>query len=510
MQTENQEIHVIGPALRHLIIAIMAVAGVFGIASKTAAAAQAEAIRIEVVCPFDTSKAHLSVDCGRLKTIEDYDDPSREIEIAFMIVHPKINRDPENPVIFLSGGPGAPSLVYAEMLVATQQIEGVVVDRDWIFYDQRGTGRSIPALRCPRETDYLKRVRLCRDMLIAEGVDLSQYNSERSAQDIEALRKTLGVKQWNLWGISYGSRLAFSVARDFPASVRSIVHDGPSDPESHEIVDDFRGTEAAINRLLSKCAVDAACAMKHPDLRARFLASLPRLRRQPLKVGDGQVNDKQLIQYIRSYLFTGDPAIFEQRVQVLLAYMDAAARGNSLLMRQLAQGMPKEKENDTPVPVEGWYDMGQNLSVECNEERSFESPENYRQAAARSDVVRALFGDDGGIGMFQDCALWPSGRADPVRKSRVYYDGPQLAFTGELDASLSGLSGYTIGMLYPNARNIVFKNATHGQVDLADFPHATMSDYMRCALGLARQFFAEPHGHLDTSCAESRKLRLVQ
>jgi hypothetical protein len=63
--------------------------------------------------------------------------------------------------------------------------------------------------------------------------------------------------------------------------------------------------------------------------------------------------------------------------------------------------------------------------------------------------------------------------------------------------------------LYPNARNVVFKNATHGQVALADFPPEVVSDYRRCALRLARQFLADPQQALDTSCVASRRLRLV-
>jgi pimeloyl-ACP methyl ester carboxylesterase len=464
-----------------------------------------------VACPFDASRALLRVECGRLRTPENYDELGREIEIAFMIVRAERNSDPENPVLYLSGGPGSPSLVFSEMLIANPHIHDVVVDRDWVFFDQRGQGRSLPALRCAQEPDYLRRVRLCRDRLMSEGVDLSQYNSARSAQDIEALRQALRVRQWNLWGTSYGSRLAFAVARDFPASVRSIVHDGPSDPGAPEIIDDFRGTDIAIERLLSRCAADAACAARYPDLRTRFLAALPRLRQQPLTVGDRQTDDNRLVGYIRAYLFNNAPAaIYEQRVQNLLAYMDAAARGDARLMRRIEQRMREDVENETPVPAEGWSAMGQNLSIECNEERSFENAEQYRQAAAQSDIVRALFGAREGVNFFQDCALWPAGRADPVRKSRVLYDGPQLALSGELDASLSGLSGYTIEMLYPNARNVVFRNAGHVQVDVTNFPPVTVDDYRRCALALARQFFADPQARLDASCAESRQLRLVQ
>jgi hypothetical protein len=89
----------------------------------------------------------------------------------------------------------------------------------------------------------------------------------------------------------------------------------------------------------------------------------------------------------------------------------------------------------------------------------------------------------------------------------VRYDGPQLAFSGEFDPSLSGLSGYTIEMLYPNAQNVVFRNAGHVQVDVANFPPATIDDYRRCALNLARAFFADPGGQLDASCARSRAFR---
>jgi len=465
----------------------------------------------DVACPFDASKALLPVECGRLKVPENYDKPGRKIELAFMVVHPKRNIDPDHPVIYLSGGPGAPLLVYAEMLIANPQINEIVVDRDWVFYDQRGTGRSVPMLRCERAKDYLKRVKDCRDKFIREGVDLSQYNSARSARDIEELRKALGVKQWNLWGISYGSRLAFAVVHNFPASVHAIVHDGPSYPEGQEIIDDFRGTEVAINRLLSKCASDTACASKYPDLRARFLAALPRLRRRPLRVGDELTDDNVLVQYIRGYLFSGNPAILEARVQNLLAYINAAARGDVQSMRQIKQKMPEENEsNFASVPVEGWYDLGQNLSIECNEERPFESLGDYKRAAAKSVIVRAMFGKRGGAEMFQDCAIWPAGKAKPVVKSRVYYDGPQLVFSGELDASLSGLSGYEIAMLYPNARHVVFQNATHGQVELADLPPKSVNDYRACALRLARRFLADPNAALDTRCAETRALRLVQ
>jgi hypothetical protein len=98
--------------------------------------------------------------------------------------------------------------------------------------------------------------------------------------------------------------------------------------------------------------------------------------------------------------------------------------------------------------------------------------------------------------------------ADTSVRARIY-DGPQLVFTGELDASSSGLEGYQIAMLNANATNVVFKNGMHGQWPM-ELPTKEDADYRMCALRLARAFLDDPQGKLDTSCAETRRLRLVR
>jgi pimeloyl-ACP methyl ester carboxylesterase len=513
--------------MRHLIAASLSVVAFGGIALKASTPSKVEGSWEKVACPFDSSKALLPVNCGRLKVPENYDDPSRSIEIAVMIVSPRQNIDPGNPVIFLNGGPGGTSLVYAEKLATTPGILASVVDRDWVFFDQRGAGRSIPALYCSQGENWLDSVKACRDLLIKQGVDLSQYNSARSASDMEALRKALGVKQWNLWGDSYGSRLVFTMARYYPSSVRSIVHDGPYLPEDQEVVDDIRGMEVVLHKLFSKCAADAACAAKFPQLRSRFLAAIPGLRQQPLSIGNERLDDGKVIGFIHDWLFGGRYMKFERRIQNLLTYMDAAARGDGALMLQTQQGMEKEAKSQlkklredaasegTPFPIpfsdQGKYHVGQGLSIDCNEEKSFESMDEYAHAIANSEIARSILGNERGAGSLKPCALWPSGRAEPIENTHVHYDGPQLAFTGELDASASALAGYKIEMLYANATTVVFRNAAHIQASMEGSDTSKDYNYYRlCALGLARQFLADPQRTLDTRCAETLKLRLVQ
>lgn len=498
-----------------LMVAILSLFQTWALAqssAKSSAPLQVQSAWEKVACPFDASKALLPVTCGQLKVPENYDDPkSRSIEIAFMIVSPERKTDADSAVIFLSGGPGSPSLVHVETLVTTPAIRDAVVDRDWVFFDQRGGGRSLPSLFCPPQPDYLKQVKECRDQLIKEGVDLSQYNSARISSDMEALRKALGVKQWNVWGASYGARLAMTFARDYPASTRTVLVDGPYLPEDQERVEDLRGAEIIINKIFNKCASDAACAAKYPELRSRFLRALPKIRQQPVVVGDERIDDERVADFMVDTLYGGAVPTFERRVQRVIAYADAAAKGDGAAMLQIEKKMSDETPPPPQLPDQGRRSVGQSLSIDCREEKVFESLEEYAQAAAKSEMVRSLLGRNGGMTSFRACALWAAGRADPIENTRVYYDGPILAFTGELDPTLSGLAGYKIEMIYAKARNVVFRNSGHVQFYIRTYNYSEEEyPYRRCALELGRQFHADPQRTLDTRCAETRKLRLTQ
>ena len=498
-----------GTSVRRFLLVFLTLAAVGGVPVKATPPRQADSSLANVACPFDTSKALRPVICGRLKVPENYDRPARSIEIAFMVVKARRTIDPNSPILFLNGGPGQTSLHFAENLVANGLINQVVTDRDWVFFDQRGTGRSTPTLYCPDEKDSPFDLKRCRDDLLEQGIDLSQYNSARSASDMEALRKALGVTQWNLWGISYGSRLAMTMARYYPSAVRAIVHDGPGLPEGRELIDDARGTDIVLNKIFSKCAADPACASKFPQLRRRFIAALARLRQQPLSVGEKRFDDSAVVRFFRNWFYPRGRSTYERRLQNLLVFMDAAARGDGRLMVDTQQRMRAEEGIDEvrpPVPIHGRQSIGQNLSVYCNEKQPFESLEDFERASAESEIVRALLK---GSADPSDCQLWPSGRADPIAATRVYYDGPQLAFTGELDASSSGLAGYEIEMIYANARNVVFRNGVHGQFP-SDLPNLEDRDYWVCAFRLAHQFFADPRRKLNTSCSETRRWRLVR
>lgn len=138
----------------------------------------------------------------------------------------------------------------------------VRASRDIVFIDQRGTGRS-GRLACDPADDMLARSdsALQADMLAClrgYGAGLLAYTTAAAVIDIERLRRALGAERINLWGGSYGTRLAQVYAARYPQQVRSLILDGVADADLI-IGADAPEFETALAALLQRCAADADC-----------------------------------------------------------------------------------------------------------------------------------------------------------------------------------------------------------------------------------------------------------
>ena len=96
------------------------------------------------------------------------------------------------PVVFLHGGPGAGFSAFHRRIFDPAHFR-------IILFDQRGAGQSRPHAELRENTTW----------------DL--------VEDIEKLRKHLGVKQWMVFGGSWGSTLALAYAETHPRSVSHLV-----------------------------------------------------------------------------------------------------------------------------------------------------------------------------------------------------------------------------------------------------------------------------------------------
>ncbi|WP_171074459.1 alpha/beta fold hydrolase [Nonomuraea basaltis] len=169
--------------------------------------------------------------CGFLVVPERRDAPERKIKVGYA-VRRSIAKDREpDPVVYMSGGPGSASIQLTGFL------SQMFPDRDVVTIEQRGGGYSEPALGCPETAaallgqlrrpaaDVAAAALECRDRLREQGVDLRGYNTKEIVADVVALRQELGYESWNLFGVSYSTRVMLDVAAADPQGVRAVVLD---------------------------------------------------------------------------------------------------------------------------------------------------------------------------------------------------------------------------------------------------------------------------------------------
>ncbi|MER5933856.1 alpha/beta hydrolase [Streptomyces sp. NPDC002054] len=235
--------------------------------------------------------------CGTLTVPENRTKPgSRTIRLGVAIVPAASGTPKPDPIVWLAGGPGDDAVGEAKMAIDG----GLNRDRDVIFMSQRGTYSADPTALCPNidefnartvglvsgapstERLHVEATKACRDRLAARGLDLSAYNDTESAADYEDLRTALGIKQWNLFGISYGTHLALTSMRLHPEGLRSVGIDGILPPSRAGSAATWSSARQGFDGLFKACADQPACNKRYPNLSATFDRLVRELEAKPV------------------------------------------------------------------------------------------------------------------------------------------------------------------------------------------------------------------------------------
>jgi pimeloyl-ACP methyl ester carboxylesterase len=149
--------------------------------------------------------------------------------------------------------------------------------------------------------------RLARPFLgrvAATGVDLASYDTAENASDIADLRTAMGIKEWDVYGVSYGSDLALTLLRDHPEGLRSVVVDSVVPPNLDNIMDEFwPGAAIGYKAVFDACAAQAACAAAYPDLADEFTATVNRFAKEPVTVAAQDASGAMVQLNIDGYQF---------------------------------------------------------------------------------------------------------------------------------------------------------------------------------------------------------------
>lgn len=459
-------------------------------------------------CPWTLADDQVdgkTVVCGYLVVPEIHATPgSPTIRLAVADFKSVAARPAPDPVIYLEGGPGGSvksfveefSLKYSKVLAA---------NRDFIMFDQRGVGMSQPAMNCPETSsqsyqdgaahvslndaaDHLIAAMVqCRDRLNGLGINLAAYNSIEGAADINDLRAAMGFEKVNLFGVSYGTRVALTAMRDFPQGIRSAVLDSAVPLEANLYEDDPLGFDRSLNLLFAACAADANCNANYPNVRADFTDAFNRLNAQP-------------VTYTRTDRTTGKayPSVFDG-YRLAIAVEDELYNDDALdLLPKTFAGL---KNGDTSVlgklsrttninVLNTDNGKGAYFSVVCSEETPFNSQEKTlaniqtiapELRAVEAQSVRYVNGV---------CAQWPTQPAKPTENQAVTSPVRALILTSENDPATPPRYGQMIAASLPNNYLVAFPG----------IGHSVVFNGTSCGLRVMIAFVRDPNNRPDSSC----------
>lgn len=455
-------------------------------------------------CQFEIPPGQ-TVECGYLTVPKDHsqpDGPTIRLHVAIFRSHSD-NPAPD-PVVYLAGGPGENALE-AMPLVFNKRFAPFLANRDVIIFDQRGTGYSEPALDCPELIDLAyetldqdlspekslalstEAIRSCHDCLVSEGVNLAAYNSAESAADLNDLRLALGYEEWNLLGISYGTRLALTTMRDYPEGIRSVILDSTYPLQISLYAEMPANVDRALNVFFSGCAASPAGSEAYPELETIFYQLVEQLNATPITFPVTQ----PLTGETYDMLMNGDG---------LIGFLFT-----SLYSTELIPLLPKiifDTHNgnyDTLALVMGSFltniefvSMGMQYSVQCGEEVHFSTPGEFATAAEAYPEIRNLFDSSPNLGepIFTICETWGAKEADPIENEPVSSDIPTLVLAGEYDPITPPAWGEMVAESLSNSFYLEFSGVGHG-VSISGG---------ECPLSIALAFLDDPTTEPDRSC----------
>ncbi|MEW6403078.1 MAG: alpha/beta fold hydrolase [Chloroflexota bacterium] len=465
-------------------------------------------------CPFDEPWGAV-VRCGYLVVPEDRTgDPNHTIRLAVAIFTSQ-SATPAEPLIFLQGGPGADAVQLAadayDFLVAP-----FTPKRDFIIFDQRGTGYSTPALGCDevtklynqdirgaihhstRELVYSNAFLSCNGLMQAQGVNLNAYTTVESAADIKDLVTVLGYQKVDLFGASYGTRLAQVMMRDYPEIVNSAILDSvvPVDTSLFSHYPDAVGS--GLRNLFINCAIDPECGTAYPNLEVVFWDLVKKLDANPVTVTTSDYPTGTLTETV-----TGTTVMnivlgsIKYSPQMIATAPQTIYRFNSGDFSTLVMA-----QSSMPYMFEG-MSPGLFISMMCHEHVLAASPAEL-QAAQERQIIRdyawlPFYGDVNDV--YKTCASWGSTGPWIGENDAVVSDIPSLIMTGSYDPTTPPMYAKQIAGQLSHSYYFEFPNLAHTP---------SFTDDTGCGMDTVLAFLDNPTVEPDRSCMDdSQKIDFV-
>ena len=287
------------------------------------------------------------------------------------------------------------------------------------------------------------------------------FTTSAAVRDLDAVRRAFGIDRWNLYGVSYGSRVAQHYLRRYPEHVRAVVLDGVVPPTLALGPDIALNAQAALDRIFERCARDDGCATRFGDLASAFDELMSRIKATPVSVAARDAATGE----IEETLVTGE---YLMGVTRLFSYSDVSAALLPLIIDEAASGrfeMLLAQAELIEGNLERALSFPMHNSVICSEDYPFDA------AAAAPGAADGYLGTSVVDALNTICARWPKGLVDPDLKEPLVSAHPMLLLSGSNDPVTppeyaedmiaQGLSG---------ARHLVAPGQGHGMAPVGCMP----------------------------------------
>lgn len=450
-------------------------------------------------CRIGSAPASVAAECAKLTVSFTHDlapassqkESSQKkipqtLKLAIAKIPARSNQPAQDPLTLLAGGPGQSATDSWPQIQAA--FYPILANRDVYLIDQRGTGDSArmdcdtPPAEQSMSLDPEVIRHTAKQCFDEQTLATEWFTTSVAVRDLDAVREALNIEQWNLYGVSYGTRVAQHYLRRYPEHTRSVILDAvvaPQKPLGPEIP---LHAQAALDALFERCNNTVGCVLAFPQLKKITNELFDSLKRTTRTVQFENVSNGTL----ESMEFTAEHLASTVRLLSYSSYGTAilpsmlfdAARNNNLAPFARQSNMLTNQLGDSLA-------AGMHAAVFCTEDAP-RIPE-----VNKVKLQKTYLGDSIIDSTKANCDPWPVGVVDKDFFEPVISEVPVLALSGAVDPITPPAYAELAIQSLTNSLHIVNQHQGHTQAPLG------------CMPGIMSQFVdtADP-ASLPTECLE--------
>jgi pimeloyl-ACP methyl ester carboxylesterase len=303
---------------------------------------------------------------------------------------------------------------------------------------------------------------------------------------VHDLVRALGYQQLNLEGISYGTRLALTVMRLFPADLRSVILDSVIPPQVNHFTKIPQAAVRAFDVLFHGCAIEPYCNATYPNLQAVFYYLVADLNTTPITFQATSQSGKPVTVH-----FTGNDLVQWLRNSLYSTYLIPMLPAMIFHIRQHDYTQLAQVYGNRVFSSINW---GLFYSVMCGEDAAFTTRHTLQTSVQGLPPPAQPALLDIGLSEFSACQFWGMKPVPAIQKDPVRSPIPTLILQGEYDPATPPANGMLAAQTLSKSYFFLFPGVGHG---------VEASNASNCPHDIAQAFLAHPTEKPDASCIRS-------